>query len=217
MHCDEFETRIQELLDRRRRLTDDVLLRQHAQDCCGCAAILEAYVELFQRIERWESPQLDPDFSRRTVQKAFPAMPAAARRSSVAGRFARVRSFALVACGVLVVATIGIGLPWIADDRASDRSLAESDFVPGSRGNSSPAVMTAPEVPQPIQRLGQADGGWLTLWVEWSSHLEPDRFESLGTFRQGIKPIAVSLTTALDSLRTSLPLYDRQPTAEDAA
>jgi hypothetical protein len=90
-------------------------------------------------------------------------------------------------------------LPVIAESRAHRAPMALRDLRP----------VDAPEADR-----------WRMFWTEWSTALPAEPLESLDTWTQGIKPIAVSLNTALDSLRATFPLYDPASdlsTTEDAA
>jgi hypothetical protein len=225
MNCGEFEARIHQVLDRRRSLTDDDALADHAMDCSECAAKLDGYVELLEQVGRRQPLPLDADFSRRTVQRAFAATVAVQPRPRAAGRRVRYQVLTLLAC-LLLVAT----LPrfW------SPPVPAKSSTVDTAITSTLPATALAPiaaesESALPVvefrtleQDAGTAWGaedrsndGWRSFWAEWSGRLATEPFEPLDTFTQGIKPIAASLTTALDSLRTTFPLGDL-PTAPNA-
>jgi hypothetical protein len=225
MNCDEFETRLQQRLDRRQTLIDDSRLLDHALTCSPCAATLETYQELFDQVARWQPPELDPDFSARTVRRAFPETIAVRPSSSNAPRRYLLQAVTALASLVLVAV---LGRFWLASVSTSG-SISDSEIsapqgpvisaspthlAPTALGDSRPLVT----VPWPVD-APEADR-WRMFWTEWSSALPPEPLESLDTWTHGIKPIAVSLNTALDSLRATFPLYDPArdlSAAEDAA
>jgi hypothetical protein len=225
MNCGEFEARIHQVLDRRRSLTDDDALADHAMDCSECAAKLDGYVELFEQVGRWQPLPLDADFSRRTVQRAFLAPVAVQPNPRAARQRFSYQVLALLACLLLIAA-----LPRLWSQPVPDRSSTEAAAITSTL----PATALAPSVAAsesvlpvvdsreleqvPGTAWGAEDRGndnWRSWWVEWSGRLAAEPFEPLDTFTQGIKPIAASLTTALDSLRTTFPLGDL-PTAPNA-
>jgi hypothetical protein len=213
MNCDEFESRLQQRLDRRQSLIGDSRLRDHALTCSPCAAMLETYQELFDQIARWQPPELDEDFSARTVRRAFPETIAVRPSASSAQR--RYLSQAVTALACLVLLAV-LGRFWLASV-ATNGSVSDSQIAapqvppvaespthrgPAARRDVGPLVA----LPQPVD-LPEADR-WRVFWIEWSSGLPAEPLESLATWTQGIKPIAVSLNTALGSLRATFPLYD---------
>jgi hypothetical protein len=210
MNCDEFETRIQELLDRRQSLTGDGRLLDHALTCTPCAAMLETYQELFDQIARWQPLELDRDFSDRTVRKAFPATIAVRSGSSGFQHRYLHQVLTVLACLVLLA---GLGRFWLVSV-ATNRPISDSEIsAPQSAEIAEHREHRAP-VADP------ANDRWRVFWTEWSSVLPAEPLESLDTWTQGIKPIAASLNTALDSLRSTFPLYDPSrdlSAAEDSA
>ena len=88
MNCDEFENRIQQLLDRRLPLADDKPIARHAVACRRCHRTLQAYQDLSLGLDAWDPPTLDAGFAQRVVAivGAVPALPAARRNPLVPGR-----------------------------------------------------------------------------------------------------------------------------------
>jgi hypothetical protein len=225
MTCDDFEARIHELLDEHQALAGDLPLLDHAADCPACSVALEHYQELFAAIEAWRPPELDPQFSRRTVRMAFPE--SVTVRSQSTGTKSRnlLQALALLAC----VVVIGVlGRFWSASV-STDHPLAISEPLPSLLVETSEAGHDRPplawrELLPLVMAARPADipagDRWSLLWTEWSSGLPRDPLESLDPWTQGIKPIAASLHTAWSSLRTTFPLYEPPndlKTTEDAA
>jgi anti-sigma factor RsiW len=205
MNCDEFESRLQQRLDGRQSLIGDSRLQDHALTCSMCAALLETYQELYDQIANWQPPELDEDFSARTVRRAFPETIAVRPRWSSAQR--RYLSQAVTALACLVVIAV-LGRFWLVsvstNGSISDAKIAAPQLpvIAESQTHRAPAALRDM---QPLD-APEADR-WRIFWTEWSSGLPPEPLESLDTWTQGIKPIAVSLNTALDSLRATFPLY----------
>jgi hypothetical protein len=225
MNCGEFEARIHQVLDRRRSLTDDDALADHALDCSQCAAKLDGYVELFEQVGCWQPLPLDADFSRRTVQRAFPAPVAVQPNPRAARQRFSYQVLTLLACLLLIAVLPRLWSPPVPTnsstvDTAITSTLPATALPPSVAASESvlPVVelRTLQQVPgTALGAEGRTNDGWLNLWVEWSGRLAAEPFEPLDTFTQGIKPIAASLTTALDSLRTTFPLGDL-PTVPNA-
>ena len=225
MNCDEFETRLQERLDRRQSLTGDGRLLDHALTCAPCAAMLETYQELFDQIACWQPLELDKSFSDRTVRRAFPETIAVRPSSSSVPRRYVPQALAVLACLVLIAV---LGRFWLASVSTnvaisnSEISAPQSPVIAEDREHRMPMpirdLRPLVTVPQPLD-ASEADR-WRIFWIEWSSVLPAEPLESLDTWTQGIKPIAASLNTALDSLLATFPLYDPASdlsTTEDAA
>lgn len=216
MNCGEFEARIQRVLDRRQLLSSDDALVDHALACSECAARLDAYVELIAQIEGWQPPPLDEDFSRRTVQRAFPATVAVPSRPRTSRRRFGYQVVTLLACLWLIAALPQLWSPPVSNSSPNDDAVTASALpaatLASTAGQNQTTLPTAgigsfePVAGTARQAADREGDDWRGLWAEWSGRLPAESFEPLDTFTQGIKPIAASLTTALDSLRTTFPL-----------
>jgi hypothetical protein len=225
MNCDEFETKLQQQLDRRQSLIGDSRLMDHALICSPCAAMLETYQELFGQIAAWQPPELDEDFSARTVRRAFPEAITVRPNSSSAERRYLSQAVTTLAC-VILIAVVGTfwltsvsTTGWISN---SEISAPQGSVISASQTHRAPMALRDPRPLVTVPWLVDAPEAdrWSIFWTEWSSTLPTEPLESLDTWTQGIKPIAVSLNTALDSLRATFPLYDPASdlsAAEDAA
>jgi hypothetical protein len=68
MHCEEFKTRLDSLLDERLKPAGDPRLRAHARRCTGCAEWLQAHTALLTTVEKLPPPAPRADFSIRVLQ-----------------------------------------------------------------------------------------------------------------------------------------------------
>jgi len=91
MQCEEFETRLNDLLDERLPIERDAVLRAHAAACGGCRRLATGYGALFQGLADLPTPECDAALAwrvvahcraarnrRRTVRYAFGGLAAAA-------------------------------------------------------------------------------------------------------------------------------------------
>ncbi len=81
MRCDEFEVRLNEVLDQRRSPGGDPQLRDHAQACPDCQEQLAAMGQLLDGLDLLEVPPLADDFALRVVSRVVPAAPNHPQRS----------------------------------------------------------------------------------------------------------------------------------------
>ncbi len=70
MQCDEFELRLNELLDDRIAIDEDAGLGRHARECPACRNLWSDYAAIFADPVRKTTAVVRPDFSLRVVQAA---------------------------------------------------------------------------------------------------------------------------------------------------
>lgn len=68
MRCDEFETRLNEVLDLRLPPESDAELAAHARECASCRTMLEGARCLLQHVASARSPEAPPDLAERTME-----------------------------------------------------------------------------------------------------------------------------------------------------
>jgi predicted anti-sigma-YlaC factor YlaD len=68
MHCEEFKTRLDSILDDRLKFSGDPRLRAHARRCTGCAEWLQAHTALLTTVEKIPLAAPRADFSIRVLQ-----------------------------------------------------------------------------------------------------------------------------------------------------
>ena len=212
MKCGEFETRIQSVLDCRESLGDDQTLREHADQCADCAAVLDAYNAMLDAVEIHETPELDDDFGQRVVQLTFAPQAAGSANSRYATRAMVV---ALASIAALIMISV---LPrlWISHDPA-----------PSPGGPTGTLQLTGPGTPsepstttEDPEQIVASDPDWRSLWSQLSSRIASEDLQPIETLAEGIRPITNSLTTAVDGLRTTFPVGGVSPppkSSEDSA
>src|SRR6186713_1047862 len=102
MHCSEFHTRLDVLLDEQQDPAADWQLATHAEDCVDCRKHLAAQRAVLAGLSLMNTPALSPSFARRVVVRAAPAVMARTRESSKA--HARTILAALASAAVMLVA-----------------------------------------------------------------------------------------------------------------
>ncbi|MHB8970186.1 MAG: anti-sigma factor family protein [Pirellulaceae bacterium] len=81
MRCDEFDVRLNQVLDRRRSPESDPELRHHAQVCLSCQDQLAMTRRLLDGLDMLDVPPLADDFALRVVSQVVPASPLPHRSS----------------------------------------------------------------------------------------------------------------------------------------
>jgi hypothetical protein len=234
MHCEQFEERLHQLLDRRLPPEADDALLAHAHLCSGCRELLEAQQTLFQSLESFEPPPTAPDFSRRVVRQAVQT-----RRAKIWRRAAYFGGG--LAAGIVLAIFVAPrgndsssspGAPSgpehvaaAADnpaDNEKDSTSQQPEVAPDGGGDSpQPPVDAYAELMESWRQQqeqfadAQKNGGrYLVALEDWGSQLvtfprpsiEPEALPG------GIKPLAESIGAALDLLQTpptSEPPADR--------
>ena len=69
MRCDDFDMRLQHVMDRRRVPDQDRLLREHAAECVRCRRQLLAASRVLEGLELLEVPSLSGDFTNRVLDR----------------------------------------------------------------------------------------------------------------------------------------------------
>jgi hypothetical protein len=73
MRCDEFDVRLNQMLDRRRSPENDPQLRHHALVCLSCQERLATTRRLLDGLDMLDVPPLADDFALRVVSQVVPA------------------------------------------------------------------------------------------------------------------------------------------------
>lgn len=144
MHCEKFETRLQDLLDARLRPECDKELLAHAETCEACREIMALQEQLFAGLEIWEAPAVPDCFTQHTVALAM----AAKTLPTVEPRAPRI-SLAWIGLSVVLAASLVLAIiPFFQHNQPSNGAapLAQDEPIP------KPAmvdVVVAP-MPQPL-------------------------------------------------------------------
>ena len=128
MNCEEFEQRLNDVLDRRGQPEADEQLGAHAVDCSECRTRLSGARVLLRGLARLSTPALPRDFSRRVVAEVLPRPPAGNQGAS---RW-------WLAGGVLLAsaaaALLAVSLIWYARRGGEAINVAARDPAPPATG-----------------------------------------------------------------------------------
>lgn len=225
MHCEQFESRLQQLLDRRMQAQFDDRLLAHARHCAHCRETLHTWTVLRDGFEMSQRAETSPGFTERVMARVPPAATAPRRRKSF---IAATTAFA----AMLVVALIPLWQgfyhgadhsPETAAARSADTSTLpeEPQIKPRS---AQPSLPTSHEsVPYlPVNTMAGRDHPFVGSVTREHWHLfrgfadqlaavPVDRLETVEKMPGGLRPIANSFQVALMLLRRTLPGSDSQP------
>ncbi len=183
MHCDQFETRLNDLLDRRISPDDDATLCAHAQRCPACADSMAAYLSLTTAIQK-----LPPDSPDETFR--FAVMNRMAEEQSVS--IHRQRRQWLMA-SLVTAATVLIAL-----------TLWRGGIDPNSSAGTAGGVAT--DLPPGYERLAEET-------QQLASLIATRQLEVMNELAEGIKPVTTSFSAAYDALRRTLPANNTEGTS----
>lgn len=194
MQCDEFEHRLQRLLDRRALPETDRWLVEHSRECASCRRVLETQQKLFAALRAPLRPRCSPEVSHRAVTEF------------IRGR-RRQRLRVAIAIGVAAALLIACLPGWRRDGaefqgvrlrQANVVAMTQAPRMPQAEGP--PSRAEAEEIRELLQQLMSS----------WNEGLLSDSVTPLaGTFR----PLTTTLSAALDALWRTIPGY-RAPEAE---
>ena len=206
MRCDEFEGRLQSVMDRRSAPEKDLALRDHGAVCESCGSLLAGASQLLAGIERSKVAHrmaLATDFSAQAVTQA-----SSARRQPK-------RPWVLLAVAVVGLAAswllLLLPVPWQQLDPPPPTIVA-TDPVPIEHPTLAVSVADSPTVEKfSRHNLGQpaVDGAGKTMTAEDYGQIPPEwilafqrvRLESVDQIAVGFRPLASTLNVAFDALR----------------
>lgn len=183
MLCQEFEIRLQEILDRREAPERDSSLHAHADSCRHCSGILRAQRQLFQAF-----PPHSKTLSTSARNRPHPRHRLASQRSFSAWTTAVIAAVLLLAVGALPWVRQGINGP-VSLDRARSAVVVRTPDWPGQQMALSDASFAA------WQNVQQA------LRRDPSSAADPSQ-ESISS---GLQPLTNSLQETFGGLRHLIP------------
>ncbi|MDA1050264.1 MAG: hypothetical protein O3C40_07265 [Planctomycetota bacterium] len=203
MQCAKFEQRLQQLLDDRKNVEQDEMLRGHARDCDACGKVLHAQSRLFAGLRLHPLPQ--PLCPKEMGHRVLDQMRIDRRRRSN-------RRYMMVA--LATAATIMIALLPFAGDRVRFRPKD------GRSGGGLALVTPAPRQIAVRTLTAQESEDLRVLMHQLMVRLSEHRFgifEPVDELASGIRPLAVTFNLALDTLWRTLPGYsERQPVEPQA-
>lgn len=197
MQCDEFEQRLQLVLDQRREPREDDLLTAHARQCAECERVLRVQSRLFAALPLVRIPNLSSDFAPGVLQQFNYERRRAFR--------IRLAAWSLAAAAVLVLCF----LPWLRPN---------TDVVFSSHTNSGGhtlglATMSADAVQghaklHSTQDFAAMSAEELHSFVRQlvAQLADPNSArESVNQLAVTIRPLAVTFNVAVDTLLRTLP------------
>jgi hypothetical protein len=231
MRCDAFESRLNELLDRRMRPEYDARLSAHACECPRCAETLAIQQLVIAGItDPCDDPA--PDISRRVARRVWPA-PTADRRGRRATAIRRGWIIAALAASVTVAA-----MPFMRGRNESVTQTALTTTAPPVIVETSPAPeqpdtsssATAPfdESIDPFtgmaRGLGQSVARSMAHVPGVSSAVGPVALiepavlpDELAEHWETLRPLAAPVAAVVDALRKSLPRLSERPDARSSS
>lgn len=218
MHCQDFERKLNEILDERGPVAADRDLAAHAADCEACGQLLAGQEVLLATVARLPTPALSAGFSRRAVVATARGLKPAQQQ---------VESRAWLAMGTLLTAAaamlLAVSLVWYARqgesvavaDRPTPDPASELSPRPGMGGGTlavghSSWLIEAPRLPSEIGRnyRGTLDN------LATSLPETVQRLDEVERYAPGIKPLRISFTVLIEALWRAIPGGDDEPSGK---
>lgn len=203
MQCDAFETRLQQLLDRRQAPDRDPALQIHAACCTECHALLQAQQLLLHGLELYDMPEPGPDFATCVLDHAQKEI-ARARRQP----FHLPLALLALATSMLLVA-----LPHFTRRQSRSR-------VPTSQVQPAPTNSTMPRKQLAAAKSARMlpPSSWGDLLTLYPEKIRRRHLQQVDRITDDLRPITQSFTTAAAALRRTIPVgkHRRKPTRPQA-
>jgi hypothetical protein len=220
MHCQEFEQRLNAMLDQRSSPSADARLAGHAARCEACRRLLAGHEALLVGVSRLAPPAIRRDFAHRVVAAAaLPPVPAALpqrpRRRWLAAGTALASAAAMLIAASLVWYAQHNGPAGSAPGEAARQSFVASGRRAGGFAMTHvPSNRAAPSRKKPAM----TGGDWLIQAPRLPDHFRnsfdelavalPGAVERLDEVEQiapGIRPLRLSLSMIWDTLCRTIP------------
>lgn len=212
MQCDEFEDRLNRLLDHRLSPDDDESLAFHARDCEECAGLFYAQQQLFTGL-RMSSAQPSIDLATRVVSQQHSEL--SRRRAAWRNGGWAVLLASAASLGGLALMALKTG--------DSPPEIVKKTPVQGSQHGSGLAIAGVSRAKQDkIATPAKADERLEVCFVvleNFATQISDSKeFDEMSeSLEPSIKPIRSSFGLALDALRRTLPRgKETRPTKPDA-
>lgn len=208
MRCDEFADRLQQLLDRRPPLMEDVdqwlfdadrageAYRQHLRECDRCRKLWHGLDRLCRGLDHGLAEQPRDDFTIRVVQRATrEGKQRQARQQAAAWRLLPTALAALAASWLLLA--YSPASRDVARREVAAPSIAKQ--VRATEGGNLPQPLTAANAaanPEEYRRLLR---DWFTVMAE----VRLEEFDSVDQLAGELRPFATKLNLAFDGVRRS--------------
>jgi hypothetical protein len=187
MRCEDFEARLNEVLDERRPLSSAAELEEHSRQCSGCRELVRSYEAMLVGLTYENVPAVPAWLTARIVKEAAPALD---RSSAKIVRFPpRIAALALAAAVLLMA----VGWTWMTnarrpaiDDGQNSGSEIIAHAVPGRRTKQPqpPAPIAVPV--KPVKEVASSNrpshetkpgssilpnGEWVQPGAEWAQEV----------------------------------------------
>jgi hypothetical protein len=200
MQCEEFEDRLNRLLDHRLSPDDDESLASHAHDCEDCASLFHAQQRLFAGL-RMGSAQPSVDLATRVVSQ---------RHTEVSRRGAAWRN---AGWAVLLASAASLGGLALMALKTGDNppSLVKKDPVQGTKHGPGLAIAgiggTEKDRIATHERADEKFEEYFVVLENFASQISDSKeFDEVSeSLEPSIKPIRSSFGLAIDALRRTLP------------
>jgi hypothetical protein len=218
MQCEEFEDRLNAVLDERRRPEWDVELRLHAETCPECRELATAYDAMLDGFYALVTPEPPADLATR-VWADIPGRPSVARRASTAA------TALAMAAGLLIVA-----VPMMRDTQrqqapkltaqAPHRSRPRVGLVAGAlQAQAAPTSATLEaDGGDPYSSLAKESGEGLATIIRFVPGIgasddadvatQDDEHTWAEQMEEGLKPVTASVSETFHLLMRALPVTD---------
>jgi hypothetical protein len=206
MLCDDFDTRLQNLLDARKSPQRDLSLRRHARQCRHCQAHLNSLARLLDGLELLDVPALPNDFAQRVVEQVS----GPSRRGTPSTR--TLLAVALAASVLIVIAPMS----WYLVRRFQTvANIPQTTAAPTDE-----LAQAGPAVPTPDQ-LSDAEEGWLVpgaaILELYPEEARQRHREQVNQIADDLRPIATPFNAAMAAIRRSMPTRHSPPKGEPRA
>jgi hypothetical protein len=214
MKCDDFESRLNDVLDERRAPAVDALLAEHAGHCVPCRGLLRDYEALAEGAGSLSAPCLEDGFSHRAVAAALDQVQTHSPASPLQGNWWTLAGLAAVAAALL----LAVVLSWPEPDDRGIAGPTPQPSAPGDDGGSPPVPdrkrpsHSPDSQPLPIERLAMFPRGdygrHSTVALGNLAARFPEaalQLDEMERYAPGIRPIKASFTLLLDALWHTIP------------
>ncbi len=196
MQCDEFEARLQNLLDARQLPERDLSLQQHARQCPNCQIQLTSWARLLDGLELLDVPDVSADFARQVVDRV--SLPQRTRQRSP-----RVIALLAIAASLLLVA---VPAYWYSTRNST--SVADNPQASNAPGGALAQATSTTTPPHPSAPSIDADEGWLVSGASilrlYPKEARQRHREQVTQIADDLRPIATPFNTAMTAIRRSI-------------
>jgi len=222
MQCETFESRIHTLLDQRHPIDVDTSLAQHAKECPACCQLLADYsAVLAPKVLGAVAVAPPENLADQVLSELQPRQTSKTRRSL--SRYRRLVATLAVAASLLIAA-----YTWFDDpqnlDRTGSSGMFGSSTLSSTEAEARQIVALLPLLEslnqQGVETVCRVTGRSMAtlpsaVWqvTRNSPHNRPLATQSPWTqsVASGIRPLALSMVSAFDALRSTLPSRSDSP------